>query len=273
MYGAVLLEPCTPDGDVGVLFLHNEGYSTMCGHGIIALVTAGIEHRLFPIDDPESIRIDTPAGRVTARAHADSAGKVDSVSFLNVPSFVLEPHFSVESEGRTVEGCIAFGGAFYAYVDAAAFGFELTAGESADIIQAGQAVKEAVNAGYDIRHPDGDADLNFLYGTIFVRESERKDRSRNACVFARAELDRSPTGTGVSGRAAIHHARGEIGLGQALTIDSIIGSTFRVRCVENTLVGGIPAVVPEVSGSAWMSGEHRFVLDPRDPLGDGFLLR
>ena len=273
MYGAVPLEPSTPDGDVGVLFLHNEGYSTMCGHGIIALVTAGIEHGLFEFDDPNEIRIDAPAGRITAKAHFDSGGAVDSVSFLNVPSFVLEPHFSVDVDGQAVEGCIAYGGAFYAYVEAGAFGFELTAGESAEIIRQGQAIKEAVNAHCDIRHPDGDEDLDFLYGTIFVRESGRPGHSRNACVFAQAELDRSPTGTGVSGRAAIHHAKGEIGLGQELLIDSIIGSRFRVRCVENTLVGGIPAVVPEVNGKAWMSGEHRFVLDPRDPLGDGFLLR
>lgn len=273
MYGAVLLPPCTADGDVSVLFMHNEGYSTMCGHGIIALVTAGIEHGLFDIADPDAIRIDTPAGRITARAKRGSSECVDSVSFLNVPSFVLEPRFSVEVNGLGVEGTIAFGGAFYAYVDAESFGFELKADEAAEIIQLGQAIKEAVNRRCDIRHPDGDEDLNFLYGTIFVRAGDHGGHSRNACVFARAELDRSPTGTGVSGRAAIHHAMGDIGLGQELVIDSIIGSTFRVRCVENTMVGGIPAVIPEVTGSAWMSGEHRFVLDPRDPLGDGFLLR
>lgn len=273
MYGAVLLAPDTPDGDVGVLFLHNEGYSPMCGHGIIALVTAGVEHGLFNFADPEAIKIDAPAGRITARANLDSSGRVDSVSFLNVPSFVLEPNFSVEVDGLTVEGSIAFGGAFYAYVDAQAFGFELKADESAAVIRLGQAIKETVNAHYDIRHPDGAEDLNFLYGTIFVGEGECEGHSRNACVFAQAELDRSPTGTGVSGRAAIHHARGEIGLGQELVIDSIIGSTFRVRCVKNTMVGGIPAVIPEVSGSAWMTGKHRFVVDPGDPLGEGFLLR
>lgn len=273
MYGAVLLPPCTTDGDVSVLFMHNEGYSTMCGHGIIALVTAGIEHGLFNINDSDAIRIDTPAGRITARAGQDPSGRVDSVSFLNVPSFVLEPHFSVEVDGVGVEGTIAFGGAFYAYVDAKPFGFELNAAEAAELIQLGQAIKVAVNKHCDIRHPNGDEDLNFLYGTIFVREGDRSGHSRNACVFARAELDRSPTGTGVSGRAAIHHALGDIGLGQELVIDSIIGSTFRVRCVENTMVGGIPAVIPEVRGSAWMSGEHRFVLDPCDPLGDGFLVR
>lgn len=273
MYGAVLMPPATSDGDVGVLFLHNEGYSTMCGHGIIALVTAGIEHGLFEVADPAAIRIDSPAGRITARANFTADGGVESVSFVNVPSFVLDPRVTVEVGGVPVDCTIAFGGAFYAYVDAKPLGFELIPSESAEIIRLGQQIKEAVNRQCEIRHPTGDEDLNFLYGTIFVREGAEPWRSRNACVFARSELDRSPTGTGVSGRAAIHHARGEIGLGQELLIESIIGRAFRVRCLENTTVAGIPAVVPEVTGSAWMTGKHHFMLDERDPLGSGFLLR
>lgn len=273
MYGAVLMPPVTPDGDVAVLFLHNEGYSTMCGHGIIAMVTAGLEHGLFEVRDSQAIRIDSPAGRITACAHRDAAGKVKSVSFLNVPSFVLEPSLEVVVEGQSANCTIAFGGAFYAYVDAAAFGFQLEASESPEVIRLGQKIKEAVNAEYDICHPSGDEDLNFLYGTIFVREGKNPRHSRNACVFAQAELDRSPTGTGVSGRAAIHHARGDIGLHEELLIESIIGSTFRVHCVEETRVGPYPAVVPEVSGSAHMTGEHHFVLDGTDPLRHGFLVR
>jgi trans-L-3-hydroxyproline dehydratase len=273
MYGAVLLPPATDDGDVGVLFLHNEGYSTMCGHGIIALVTAGLEHGLFEVADPEAIRIDTPAGRVMARAHRDGEGRVEAVSFRNVPAFVLEPTVRVEVEGRAIDCTVAYGGAFYAYTDAAPLGLELVPAEAAEVIRLGRAIKAEVADRCNIAHPDGPEDLGFLYGTIFVRQGKQPGWSRNACVFAEGELDRSPTGTGVSGRAAIHHARGEIGLGQELLIESIIGSRFRVRCLENTLVGGIPAVITEVTGSAWMSGEHRFVLDERDPLGGGFLVR
>ena len=273
MYGAVLMPPATEDGDVAVLFLHNEGYSTMCGHGIIALVTAGLEHGLFEVRDPQAIRIDSPAGRITACAQRGAAGQVESVSFLNVPSFVLEPGLEVEVDGQPVECTIAFGGAFYAYVDAAPLGFQLDASEAPELIRLGRKIKQAVNAGYEIRHPDGDDDLNFLYGTIFVRAGENFRHSRNACVFARAQLDRSPTGTGVSGRAAIHHARGDIGLHEELLIESIIGSEFRVHCVEETRVGPYPAIVPEVTGSAHMTGEHRFTPDERDPLKHGFLLR
>lgn len=273
MYGAVLVPPETPDADVGVLFLHNEGYSTMCGHGIIALVTAGLEHNLFEVADPSKIRIDTPAGRIIARASAAPDGRIDSVSFQNVASFVLEPRLTVNIEGRAIDCTVAYGGAFYAYVDAGLWGFELVPSEAAEVIRLGQRIKEAVSGACEIVHPGGETELGFLYGTVFVHEGEHPGHSRNACVFAHAELDRSPTGTGVSGRAAIHHARGDIGLGQELLIESIIGTAFRVRCLEKTVVGGIPAVVPEVTGSAWMTGEHRFVLDERDPLEHGFLLR
>ena len=124
MYGAVLTEPVTADGDVGVLFMHNEGYSTMCGHGIIAMVTAGLEHGLFKVADPRAILIDSPAGRITARANLNSEGRTASISFLNVASFVLEDEYPMMVDGRDVRVAIAFGGAFYAYVDAELFGFE-----------------------------------------------------------------------------------------------------------------------------------------------------
>jgi trans-L-3-hydroxyproline dehydratase len=269
MYGAVLTPPVTDDGDTGVLFLHNGGYSTMCGHAIIALATAAVEQQLFPVDDPESIRIDTPAGQVVARAHLNEDGSVREVSFRNVPSFVLEPLFPVRVDGRAVNITIAFGGAFYAYLDAEALGFRLQPEEAPRLVELARKVKKAVSTQYRIVHPDGDDDLNFLYGCIFVRPGESPNQSRNACVFADGQLDRSPTGTGVSGRAAIHWTRGELGLGESLEIESIIGTRFRVRCLEETQVGGIRAVIPEVSGRASLTGKHEFVLDPRDPLPRG----
>ena len=273
MYGAVLTDPVTEDGDIGVLFMHNEGYSTMCGHGIIALVTAGLEHGLFSIADQEAVRIDSPAGRILARANLGEKGSIESVSFLNVPSFVLDPNCRVELEGQSIECTIAFGGAFYAYVDAEPFGLELVADEAPRMIQLGQAIKNTINQRQVIRHPAGDEDLNFLYGTIFVRQSEVHNPSRNACVFADGELDRSPTGTGASGRAAIHYSRGELGLRDTLEIDSFIGTRFRVRCMQETKVGEFPAVITEVTGSAHVCGEQQFILDERDPLREGFLVR
>lgn len=273
MYGAVLTPPVTADGDVGVLFMHNEGYSTMCGHGIIALVTAGLEHGLFEAANPQAILIDTPAGRITARANRKADGGIESVSFLNVPSFVLEDQCTVNPGGRDLPVTIAFGGAFYAYLDAQALGFELVPGEASALIEYGRKIKDEVNRDYVIRHPDGDEDMNFLYGTVFIRSGSRAGHSRNVCVFADGELDRSPTGTGVSGRAAIHFSRGEIGLQQVLHIESIIGTSFNVRCVRETMVGDHPAVIPEVTGSAYVSGESHFLLDSSDPLQEGFFIR
>jgi trans-L-3-hydroxyproline dehydratase len=273
MYGAVLTRPVTADGDVGVIFMHNEGYSTMCGHGIIAMVTAGLEHGLFETSNSAAIQIDSPAGRISACGNRDSSGRIESVSFQNVPSFMLEENYSVSVDGRNVDMTIAFGGAFYAYVDAEQFGFEVMPGEAAQLIECGQKIKNAVNEQYAICHPAGAEELNFLYGTIFVRDGDIPGHSRNVCIFAEGELDRSPTGTGVSGRCAIHYARGEIGLDQLLRIESIIGSSFTVRCVRETMAGSLRAVIPEVTGSAHISGEHTFILDPHDPLQRGFFIR
>jgi trans-L-3-hydroxyproline dehydratase len=272
MYGAVLTDSVTDDGDTGVLFMHNGGYSTMCGHAIIALVYAGLEQGLFPIRDPEAVRIDTPAGRVVAKAHRSKDGRVEQVSFLNVPSFVLEPEYSVKVEGRAVDMTIAFGGAFYAYIDAEKHGFELVPAEAARLVALGRQVKAAVQTHYHIEHPVEDDDLNFLYGCVFVRQGKQAGHSRNACVFADGQLDRSPTGTGVSGRAAIAWSRGELAVGESLQVESIIGTKFQVRCVGETTAGGFRAIIPEVTGSASMTGEHRFVLDPRDSLPQGFLI-
>jgi len=272
MYGAVLTGPASAEADCGVLFMHNGGYSTMCGHGIIALVTAAIEQDLFPVKDSSQVRIDTPAGQVVARAELDAKGSVLRVAFRNVPSFVLEPQFSVRIDGRAVDMIIAFGGAFYAYIDAAAHGFDLVPGEATRLVAFGQKVKAAVAKHYRIQHPEGDADLNFLYGCIFVRPGQQPGWSRNACVFADGQLDRSPTGTGVSGRAAIHWSQGDLALGDSLEIESIIGTRFTVRCLEETRVGGLRAVVPEVSGSASLTGRHQFMLDERDLLPTGFQL-
>jgi trans-L-3-hydroxyproline dehydratase len=273
MYGAVLTGPVTPDGDIGVLFLHNEGYSTMCGHGIIALVTAGLEHGLFEAAAAPVVRIDTPAGRITATAHYDSKGRIGSVSFLNVPSFVLHEQHRVEVDGSPVDCTIAFGGAFYAYVDAETFGLEVTPGEASRMIDLGRKIKQCVNREEIIRHPAGEPDMNFLYGTIFVRQGVEPGHSRNACVFADGELDRSPTGTGVSGRAAIEFHKGRLKPGEILKIDSFIGTRFEVQYHDEVEVAERQAIIPQVRGSAHMCGVHRFVLDDRDPLGEGFLVR
>ena len=279
MYGAIPTEPVTEDGDLGVLFLHNEGFSTMCGHGIIALTKVLLDLDRVPRSDPEQpvLRIDTPAGRVTARATLAADGSVSRVQFLNVPSFVLATDACVDVPGRGVlRYDLAFGGAFYAYVDAEPLGMSLDAEHAATLIEAGRAIKRHVAETAEIAHPDPDVDpdLEFLYGTIFVGPAASDGaHSRNVCVFADGEVDRSPTGTGVSGRAALHHHRGDLPATEWITIESILGSRFDVRVAETVDLHGRPAIVPEVRGEAHITGRHEFLLDPHDPLRHGFFLR
>jgi trans-L-3-hydroxyproline dehydratase len=274
MYGCILTEPVTPQSDLGVLFFHNEGFSTMCGHGIIALVTVVIESKMIDVQGSEpTLRIDTPAGLVTATAKIEG-GRVREVSFQNVPSFVftLDRTIDVPGIGR-IKVDVAFGGAFYAFCRAEDLHVRLVPVEFRRLIDLGTRVKKAVMEVVTVRHPF-EPDLGFLYGTIFVgRPEDPTHHSRNVCVFAEGEVDRSPTGTGVSGRAAIHFARGELGKGRPFVVESILGTCFSGRIAEVTPFGPYEAVIPEVSGSAHIIGRNEFLIDPSDPLRHGFILR
>jgi len=274
MYGCLVTPPSTPDADFGVLFMHNEGFSTMCGHGIIAITTVALETGLVAKQAPlTTLRIDTPAGLVISRAHLRE-NRVASVSFLNVPSFVLGLDQVVDVPGLgEVRYDLAFGGGFYAYVRAADVGLEVSPRDLHQLIAKGMAIKRAVMGSRAIPHPF-EEDLSFLYGTIFIGEPRSEGaHSSNVCIFAEGEVDRSPTGTGVSGRLAIHHARGEVAVGEALVIESIIGSSFRCTVYKETVFGPHRAIIPEVTGSAYITGRHEFLIDPDDPLQEGFVLR
>lgn len=273
MYGCIVTPPITPMADFGVLFMHNEGYSTMCGHGIIAIATVAVETGMVPLVEPDTIlRIDSPAGLVTARVRIRD-GHPSSVAFRNVPSFVLALDETIEVAGvGTITYDLAFGGAFYAYVRADQVGLQCLPEEVPDLVRSGMAIKRAVMQSRPITHPF-EPDLGFLYGTIFIAPPIGQNaHSRNVCIFADGEVDRSPTGTGVSGRIAIHHARKEVGLRQPLVIESVIGSRFTVQAVEETTFGDYPAVIPDVEGIAHITGRHEFSLDPGDPWAQGFIL-
>ena len=276
MYGALPTRPVTPDGDLGVLFLHNEGFSTMCGHGIIGLTKVALDRGLVPdAANRTRLRYDTPAGRVDAWAERGEDGRVRSVTLRNVPSFVASRGGQVEVEGLSpVTYDLAYGGAFYAYVDAEPLGLSLVPESASELVRAGRAIKRAVMAVETPHHPDGDPDLGFLYGVIFCGPAaEPTNHSRHVCVFAEGEVDRSPTGTGVSARAALLHASGELATDEWITIESILGSSFDVKVGEETRVGSGAAVVPWVRGTAHLTGEHTFLLDPDDPFAHGFFLR
>ncbi|NUO82659.1 proline racemase family protein [candidate division KSB1 bacterium] len=275
MYGCIITPAVTSEADFGVLFLHNEGYSTMCGHGIIGVATVVLETGMLPKVAPiTTIKIDTPAGLVTAHARIAN-DRVQSVYFHNVPAFVVELDATVEvpSLGR-VRYDLAFGGAFYAYVQADELGLRCTSENYRELIEKGMAIKHAIMKNRTIEHPF-EKDLNFLYGTIFIAPAhDTQAHNRNVCIFAEGEVDRSPTGTGVSGRVAIHHARGEISVNQPIIIESIIGTTFTARVAQTTTFGPYAAaVIPEVEGRAFITGRHEFLIDPNDPLKEGFILR
>ena len=274
MYGAVLTEPCSENADFGTFFMHNEGYSTMCGHAIIALTKFVLDTRLVRKKGMQpSLIIDAPPGQIISTAHRQN-GVVTSVSFKNVPSFVLHRNQQIEVKGLgRIQYDVAFGGAFYVIVDADRMKLSLDASEASRLIEVGMLIKKSVIIKQKISHPF-EPDLSFLYGCIFTGKPENPSRhSRNVCVFANGELDRSATGSGVSARAALQHARGELKLGEAIEIESILGSTMEVEVAALTTFGPHKAVIPKVSGTASFTGKSSFWFDPDDPLKEGFFIR
>lgn len=271
MYGAILTEATTNDGDLGVFFMHNDGYSTMCGHAMIALGKLLTETGM--IEKKTEIKIDAPPGRITIKVNME-AEKAVSTSFTNVPSFVLMKDESVHVPGLgRMNFDVAYGGAFYVFVEAKKLGLHLDGSDYYKLIDFGKRIKQAVMNNFDIRHPLED-DLSFLYGTIFVGDAnESSHHSRNVCIFADGEADRSPTGSGVSARAALHHLQGDLQLSEKITIESILGTTMDVKVVEETTFGPYRAVIPEVTGSAYFTGKNEFWFDPEDPLKGGFIFR
>ncbi len=298
MYGAIVIPPNDAGAHFGALFLHNEGFSTMCGHAVIALAKLAVElgwveRENFDADVSVTeaparevpVTIDAPCGRIHAFAKVDECGRVTSTRFQCVPSFVTARGQTIDVPGLgKIQYDIAYGGAFYAYVDAAQLPFTLEPANTEQIIRAGRAIKSALlKDGPPVRHP-AESDLGFLYGTIFMDmealrnppgtqgKSASSLRSRNVCVFADGELDRSPTGSGVSGRMALHLDQGLISEQQTLIAESISGSCFLGKTVQRLEYAGIPAVVPEITGTAYITGKNHFYIDPDDPLKDGFLL-
>ena len=276
MYGCFVTEPDDADGDLGVLFFHNAGFSTACGHGTIALATWAIEGGVVVPEEPETTMVvDVPSGRLPVVARVEG-GRVVSVRFRNVPSFVHSRGLTVTTDpaGEVVLD-VAFGGAFYASVEAGALGLTVEPANLARFVELGREIKDHLNATREISHPL-EPRLRDVYGTIFYEDAEGPARGlaqRNVTVFADGEVDRSPCGSGTSARLALLYADGRLAAGEALAHSSIVGTGFEGRVVGEAEVDGLPAVVTEVEGSAHLTGHHQFVLRREDPLGPGFLLR
>jgi proline racemase len=281
MCGAVLTEPVTAEADAGVLFMHNAGYSTMCGHGIVAVTTIALERGLIHPRQKHRVVYDSPAGTVRARARVRSNGgtgargegvRVEGVAFDNVPSFVLEPGLPIRVGGRVIRVDVAFGGVFYAIVDAEAAGLPIVPGRLPDLRRVGMEIAHAVEAALTVAHPL-DGELKGIHGTIFTGPAEREGADlRNVTVFADAAVDRSPCGTGTCAVMAVVDAMGLLPPDRPFGHESIIGTLFTGRIAGRTRVGDYDAILPELEGSAWITGEHTFLVDDEDPLHDGFRL-
>ncbi|MFT4415254.1 proline racemase family protein [Fredinandcohnia humi] len=272
MYGCIITEPVSQNAHFGVLFMHNEGLSTMCGHGIIAAVTTVIETGLFQFQENEKIIIDSPAGQILAYAQCEGT-KVKSVTFENVPSFVYESKVSVQVGEVDCSVDIVFGGAFYAIVNASDLGVKVEIPQLSNLKKIGRTIKEQIEEKMKVQHPF-EKDLHGIYGVIISDHPEKEDSHlRNVTVFAEEQIDRSPCGTGTSGRVAALYHHGKLGIGEKFVHESIIGSQFTAEILSSTKVGNYEAVIPLITGSAFITGFQQFVVDPSDPLKKGFLIR
>jgi proline racemase len=276
MYGALIVPPDDPGAQLGVLFWHKDGFSTACGHGTIALGVWAVDTGRVPAPDTGTVEvaIDVPSGRVTARVHRQDARTV-AVDFVNVASWLVAREVPVRTSRGEVPVTVAYGGAIYATLPAAGFGLSVTAGQLGELIALGREIKWALNDTEHAVHPS-DPRLTGIYGTIWFDELGDTDgvvHQRNVTVFADGEVDRSPCGSGTCARLAVLAADGRIGPNTVLRHDSIVGSTFIGRVLAEVEVDGRRAVIPQVTGMAYRTGEHVFAIDPHDPLVPGFVLR
>ena len=288
MYGCFVTPPNDGGADLGVVFFHNEGYSTACGHGTIALVTWAIDEGLVQAAAPEArVVVDVPSGRLECRARLDDDGRVGSVAFRNVPSFVVARNLEIETSRGPVRVDVSFGGAFYGSVDVRSIGLAVDRASLPALIALQRELRPGIERRASPRHPD-EPDLAGIYGIIFWQDEAAPPAAgagagpgadlvqRNVTVFADGEVDRSPCGSGTSARLALLDATagGPLERGATLVHRSVVDSVFTGRVVgDGPTVGGAPSLVTEVEGSAYRTGSHAFELDPRDPLGTGFLLR
>jgi proline racemase/trans-L-3-hydroxyproline dehydratase len=276
MYGGFLVPPDDVDGDLGVLFWHKDGFSTACGHGTIALATYAVDAGLVFAEDTgdTTVVIDVPSGRLNAVVHRVD-GEVEHVRFTNVPSYVLATDIRVETKAGPVIASLSYGGAVYASVRAADLGLRVHSDDLSELISLGREIKWALNDHPSAQHPS-EPRLSGVYGTIWfqdVADSADQLHQRNCTVFADGEVDRSPCGSGTSARLALLASEGLVSESKRLLHESIIGTQFVGTVVGSTVAEDRPAVITQVQGSAFRTGEHSFYLDPRDPVGLGFQLR
>jgi proline racemase len=290
MCGAVLTEPVAPGSHAGVLFFHQAGYAAMSGHGIIGVTTIALERGLImPGGDGATLVLDTPAGTIRAMARwaeraergggtgeagrageLGGAGRVDGVTFVNVPSFVLHAGLPVVVGPRKFRADVAYSGAFYAIVDSEAVGLPIDAAHLPELRRAGVAIVRAIEEIHTIAHPL-DQEIHHLDGTIFTAPpSDDVAALKTVTISAQGQAGRSPGGTASGAVMAVLDAMGLVSEDMPFALESVIGTHFTGRISGRTTVGDYPAIVPEIAGAAWITGEHTFFMDEDDPLKEGF---
>jgi len=271
MSGCVLTEPCNPNADVGIVFIETGGYLPMCGHDTIGVCTALIEGGIFP-QDKQILQLDTPAGLVEAKLDIEH-GKVKQVTFTNVPSFLYKKDIVVDvPELGEVQLDIAYGGNFYGIVDVRDLHMSLEPANSKQIIRTAVQIREAVNRQIEVVHPEIPVIHGMTHVEFYSDAVSPTADCRNTVVVPPGGIDRSPCGTGTSAKVATLFTKGELALNQQFIHESIVGSLFYARVLKQTQVANLPAVIPQISGSAWVTGFHHFVLNDQDEQNTGFLL-
>jgi proline racemase len=277
MYGCFITPPDDDGADFGVLFWHKDGFSTACGHGTIALGVWAIESGKVAINPSgvTDVVIDVPSGRVTARVHTKGA-VIESVDFVNVASYHMHSDISVDTSLGALTVDVSFGGAIYAQLDVAQIGLSVTPERYGEIIAIGREIKWALNDSEYAEHPT-DSRLSGIYGTIVYEDlapdADGVKRQRNATIFADGEVDRSPCGSGTCARLATLVEKKQLKIGEVLKHDSIVDSQFLGVAKAQVTSDGYDAILPQVTGMAYKTGESVFTVDPRDPLTPGFVLR
>lgn len=272
MFGAILMAPAHPEADFGVVFMDSGGYLAMCGHGSIGVVAAALATGLVPREEPETqVLMDTPAGLVSARAAIDR-GEPQDISVENVPAFLYRRNVEIHLASGPLPVDIAFGGNFFALVPSHKIGLSVEPSDVPELIRRGMAIRQAVNEQVETVHPTKPHIDTVDLVEIYEDHPDEGVHCRNVVVFGQGQVDRSPCGTGTSAKMAALYAKGHLAIDEPFVNESIIGTRFTGRLLREEQVGDIAAVIPEITGRAFVTGHHQFVVDEHDPLGNGFLL-
>ncbi|EJL38813.1 proline racemase family protein [Brevibacillus agri] len=273
MSGALVVEPCHPEADVGVIYIETGGYLPMCGHDTIGLCTALVETGMIPVSEPLTrLKLDTPAGLVEVDIEVEQ-GKAKEVSFTNIPAFLYKQDVTVTVEGIGPVTCdLAYGGNFYAITDARALGLELVPANAATIVDTAVRIRKAINQAVEVVHPAKPFIRGLTHVEFYTNPSTQGADVKNTVVVPPGGIDRSPCGTGTSAKLATLFAKGQIGIGEPFVHESIVGSLFTGTVLATAEEGGLQAVVTRIAGSAWLTGKHTIFYHPEDELAHGFLL-